>query len=132
MILRAFGADIAEDVEIYPSVRIWLPKHLTCRAGAGIGPRCDIYNVAPVTLGEKVNVSQDAYICTASHDLDSKFTLIAASVCLEAGVWLGAKAVVLPGVKIGRDSVVGACAVVAKSQPPMIMLVGNPARRIEK
>lgn len=53
------------------------------------------------------------------------------SVVVERGAWLGAGSILLPGVSIGRNSVVGAGAVVTKSVPPFSIAVGNPARVIK-
>jgi acetyltransferase-like isoleucine patch superfamily enzyme len=52
------------------------------------------------------------------------------SVLIEQGAWIGAGAVILPGVGIGRNSVIGAGSVVTKSIPPMSVAAGNPAKVI--
>lgn len=52
-------------------------------------------------------------------------------VIIEDGVWIGANAIILPGVTIGRGSVIGAGSVVTKSVPPMAVAVGNPAKVIK-
>lgn len=52
-------------------------------------------------------------------------------VVIEDDVWLGARVIVLPGIRIGRGAVIGAGAVVAKDVPPFALCVGNPARIIK-
>ena len=54
-----------------------------------------------------------------------------APVIIEDDVWIGARAIILPGVIIGKGSVIGAGAVVAKSIPPYSVAVGNPARVVK-
>lgn len=55
-----------------------------------------------------------------------------APVVVEDGVWIGARAIILPGVRIGRGSTVGAGSVVTKSVPPFSVAAGNPARVISR
>ena len=53
------------------------------------------------------------------------------SVSVQTGAWIGAGAIILPGVSIGRNSVIGAGAIVTKDIPPFSVAVGNPARVIK-
>ena len=52
-------------------------------------------------------------------------------VIIEDDVWIGARVCILPGVVIGKGSVIGACAVVSKSIPPYSVAVGNPAKVVK-
>lgn len=52
-------------------------------------------------------------------------------VTIEDDVWLGARVCILPGVTIGKGSIIGACAVVSKSIPPYSLAVGNPAKVVK-
>lgn len=52
------------------------------------------------------------------------------SVVIEENVWVGFKAVILPGVTVGHGSVIGSCAIVSEDVPPYAIVVGNPARVI--
>src|SRR5438093_5760900 len=67
-LLRLFGAHIASDAAIYPSVKIWAPWNLTMHRLACLAPDVDCYSVAPITLGERATVSQYSYLCAATHD----------------------------------------------------------------
>jgi putative colanic acid biosynthesis acetyltransferase WcaF len=98
-----------------------------------IGPNVEIYNKASVTIGNNVVISQDSYLCTASHDISSPtMMLITKPIVIGDNVWIGAKANILPGVTIGEGAVVGACAVVAKDVPAWSVVIGNPAKVIKK
>jgi putative colanic acid biosynthesis acetyltransferase WcaF len=127
-ILRAFGAQVAPRVAIYPSARIWAPWRLRLDEGATVGGGAELYNVAPIHVGEEAVVSQYAYLCTASHDHRREFQLIAASVEVRRHAWVAAGCFIGPGVTIEEGAVAAARAVVTRSVPPWTVVAGNPAR----
>lgn len=129
LVLRLFGARIGAGAWIYPSARIWAPWNLTLERDARIGPGAEVYNVAPVVIGAGAVVSQDACLCTASHDFDRPgFALTTAAITLGEGCWVAAGAFVGPGVSIGARAVALARAVVVRDLPPGVVAGGNPAR----
>lgn len=88
---------------------------------------------ASVKIGERVCINDGVRILTASHDVtDSKWKYIKAEVTIEDYVWIGMDALILPGVRLGRGSVVGARAVVTKSVLPGAVVAGNPAKSLPK
>lgn len=88
---------------------------------------------AGVRIGNNVNVSHQVLIQSLSHDPQSPhFNCEVKPVTIEDYVWLGARALILPGVTIGEGAVVGAGAVVSKDVPPYSIVVGNPARVIKQ
>jgi putative colanic acid biosynthesis acetyltransferase WcaF len=130
-VLRLCGAKLGAGCHIYAKARIWAPWNLQCEDDACIGDDAEIYNVAPVFLGKKAIVSQGAYLCAASHDFrDPAFPLVAAPIRIEAGAWVAARAVVLMGITIGENCVVGAASVVTKSMPAGAVCAGNPCKVI--
>lgn len=89
------------------------------------------YNVAPITIGEDVVISQDVYLCTATHDYnDPSFALMVAPIEIHAHAWVAAGAFVSPGITIERGAVVGARSVVTACVPEWTVVAGNPARAI--
>ena len=132
-LLRLFGARIGKGCWFRPSLNIFAPWNLTVGDYVGIGPNVNLYNKAPMIIGSQVSISQDAYICTATHNITSpRMELITKPIRIESQAWVAAKATILPGVTIGEGAVVGACAVVAKDVPPWSVVVGNPARVVGK
>ena len=132
-ILKLFGAKIGPGAHVYPSVRIWAPWNLQMEAGSCLAPGVECYNVDIVSLGVESIVSQRAHLCTASHDFDdASFPLITAPIRLEERSWVCAEAFVGPGVTLNRGAIVGARAVVTKNVPAETIVVGNPARPIER
>ncbi len=70
---------------IYPGARIWAPWNLACLEGAAIADDAVIYNPARVLMGEYAIVSQEAYMCTATHDFDDPaFPMVVAPITLGA------------------------------------------------
>ncbi|MGO9171308.1 MAG: putative colanic acid biosynthesis acetyltransferase [Rhodomicrobium sp.] len=130
LLLRRFGAKIGRAAVIYPSVRIWAPWALHVEDGATIGWDCEIYNVGPVHIRKRAIVSQHAFLCTASHDFQTDFQLMAAPIEIGAEAWVAADAFVGPGVSIGEGAVVAARAVVMRSTQPWTVVAGNPAKFI--
>ena len=67
-VLRLFGARLGRGVNIYPRVILWAPWNLRCDDRATIANEAEIYNPAMIILGSRAIVSQNAYLCGATHD----------------------------------------------------------------
>lgn len=86
-----------------------------------------------VEIGANCSISPDVYILSLSHNPnDPEFTTLGGAVGLGDRVWVGARAIILPGVKLGDGCVVGAGAIVTKSFPPYSIIAGVPAKFIAK
>jgi putative colanic acid biosynthesis acetyltransferase WcaF len=132
-ILRLFGASVGRGVVLKPGVRVKNPWLLSIGANSWIGEDAWIDNLVPVTIGANVCVSQGAYLCTGNHDWsDPAFGLRTRPIVLEDGSWVGARAVVCPGVKIEKCGVAAAGSVVTNSIPAYEIHAGNPARFIRR
>ena len=105
-----------------------------------LGARCFVnfglvaLDVALITIGDDVQIGPNVQLLTATHPVEPELRRAkyesAAPIALGANVWLGGGVIVLPGVDVGADTVVGAGAVVTRSLPPGVVAVGNPARVI--
>lgn len=126
---RLFGARIGRDVLIRPGVRVTFPWKVTLGDHCWIGDDAVLYSIDDITIGEHSVVSQEAYLCTGTHDHENvSFPLITGPIKVSAECWVGARAFVGPGVDIGRGAIIGACSVVLKAVPPAVIIVGNPGR----
>ena len=84
-----------------------------------------------LTLANNVDVAQEVVIWTLGHDVHDDFHRdIVAPVTIENYVWIGHRAIIMPGVTLGRGAVVAAGAVVTKSVPAMSIVAGVPAKVI--
>jgi putative colanic acid biosynthesis acetyltransferase WcaF len=129
--LRMFGARIGRNVLIRPGVRVTFPWKVEIGDHCWIGDNATLYSIAEITIGESSVVSQDAYLCTATHDhSDISFSLVASPIIIEPECWIAARAFVGPGVRIGRGAVVGACSVLLSDVPPATIVAGTPARTV--
>lgn len=132
-LLRLFGAKIDWSVFIYPSAKIFAPWLLTMEGRSCLGPNSEVYNLGPVKIKNLATISQYAYICNGTHDLsDPKLPLMIGDILIGEKVFIGAKALILPGIQIGDGAVIGAGAVVTKDVEPFTIVGGNPARFLKK
>lgn len=96
--------------------------------------QCTILDCAEVRIGNHVMIGPGVQIYTAAHHLlaepRNRGLEVARRIVIEDNVWIGGSAILLPGVTIGRNAVVGAGAVVTRDVPPDTVVAGNPARVI--
>ena len=127
-LLGWFGAQIGEGAVIRPGVRVKFPWKLKMGNYCWIGEDCWIDNLAQVTLGDHVCISQAAYLCTGSHDWsDPAFGLITRPIQINDGAWIAARVSVGPGTLVGQHAVIGFGSVVSGNVPPFEIHTGNPA-----
>jgi putative colanic acid biosynthesis acetyltransferase WcaF len=127
-LLRVFGARIGNGCRIDPTCKIWAPWNLVMGDYCALAADVDCYNVAPISLGSKVTISQRSFLCTASHDITSLLRpLFSLPIHIESHVWVAAEVMVHPGVKLGEGCVVGARAMVLKDVPTWSVVAGTPA-----
>lgn len=127
-LLRLFGASVAPGVVIKPRVNIKYPWFLRIGADSWIGEGVWIDNLTWVDIANDVCVSQDAYLLTGNHDYKaSSFGLMLGKVCIKEGAWIGARAVICPGVTLAPASVITVGSVVQQDTEAGGIYRGNPA-----
>ena len=132
-LLLLFGAKISKTAVVYSSAKVYYPANLimgdyTCLAS---GVNC--YNVAPIIIEDHVTISQGAYLCTASHNINSsKHELITAPIRICNQAWIASEAYIGMGVTVGEGAVVGARAAVFKNVDSWTVVGGNPAVYLKK
>ena len=133
LLMRAFGAKVGKGVRLQGGAEIWQPWRIRIGANSWIDGTANLYSVDDVRIGHDAVISEEAYICTASHDLASKtFALTSAPIEIGDYAWICARAVILPGVKVGEGAVVAAGSVVTKDVEPWTVVGGVPAKFIKK
>lgn len=131
LLLRLFGADIANGVVIKPNVNIKYPWNLSIGQNAWIGENVWIDSLVMVSIGANACISQGAIILTGSHNYKKQtFDLITGPVTLADGVWIGAGAIVNQGITAASHSVLTAGSVANKNMEAYCIYQGNPAVNI--
>jgi maltose O-acetyltransferase len=131
-LLRELVAQVGDGTEIRS------PFYVDYGTQIRIGARCFAnyglvaLDVAPITVGDDVQIGPNVQLLTPTHPIDpaprrEKWEA-AQPIVIGDNVWLGGGVIVLPGVTIGPDTVVGAGAVVTRDLPAGVLAVGNPAR----
>lgn len=116
----------------YPRSRVWAPWNLVCADRASLGDGAEIYNPSPVHLDTHVVVSQQAYICGATHDYNHpSLPIVSFPMRLGAYCWVCARASVGPGVNVGEGAILGLGSVATKDLEPWTVYAGVPAKKIK-
>jgi len=130
-LLRLFGAKVGEGVVIKPRVLIKYPWMLTIGNHVWIGERVWIENHTTTVIGDHCCLSQGAMLLCGNHNYKkSTFDLIVGKIYLEEGVWIGAHAVVCPGVSCRSHAVLSVNSVATSELEPYSIYQGNPAVKI--
>ncbi len=128
IILKWFGALIGPNVIIKPCVNIKYPWKLTIASNVWIGEKVWIDNLGPVNIEDHVVISQGAMLLTGNHNYKKKsFDLMVSSISLEQGVWIGAHAIVCPGVTCKKNSILTVNSVATANLDENKIYQGNPA-----
>lgn len=133
LLLRLFGASIGPECHIYPAAKVWAPWNLTCADHVAVADGVEIYNPAPIELASHVILSQQAYLCGATHDYNHPaFPLLAFRMKVDRYAWICARASVLPGVQVGEGAVLGLGSVAGRDLAPWTVYAGNPAAPVRE
>ena len=129
--LKLFGANFSGMPFIHSTAKIQIPWNLEMRHRACLGEHSNAYSLGKIVILEGATVAQEAYLCTGTHDFnDPSLQLITKPITIGKNAFIGARAMILPGVCIGGMSIVGAMSVVSKDVPDHQIVAGNPAKKI--
>ena len=130
--LRLWGASIGTGVQIRRGVKIHFPWNLTVGNDCWIGEEAWIINHEKITIGSNVCISQGSVISSGGHNFRSLSLEFAHKpIEINDGAWICLDAKVLPGVTIGKCSVVAAGEIARKTLPDYSMLIDGQIRPIE-
>jgi maltose O-acetyltransferase len=131
------GIDLAKDTVVHMGSYIYFnsPGH-TRRSAVRVGRNsrinrdCSIDLRGGLTIGADVSISAEVTILTSAGMANSARGSEYRRVVIEDNAWIGVRAILMPGVTVGRGAVVGAGAVVMADVPPMAIVFGSPARAV--
>jgi putative colanic acid biosynthesis acetyltransferase WcaF len=132
-LLQCFGATLGPGCRFYPASKVWAPWNLICADYVTAADGAEIYNPAPVRFGSHAILSQDAFVCGATHDYDDpRFPLLAYAMDFGAYSWVCARASVAPGVNMGEGAVLGLGSVATRDLEPWGVYAGVPAVKVKE
>lgn len=146
-ILNELFGHIGSNVNIDTPFYCDYGRHISIGNNVIININCTFVDCNKIEIGNNVLIASNVQIYTATHSTDVNERLVAnwdsnsglpyfrayaLPVKIEDNVWIGGGVIILPGVTIGKNSVIGAGSVVTKSIPKNCVAVGNPCRVIRK
>lgn len=132
------GMKLGRGSTLHMRARIYDPRHIVIGDDTLVGEKASLdgrkqlpNSQGGLEIGSHVDIASEVMIWTSEHDLkDPTMKAIEAKVVIEDYVFIGPRAIILPGVTIGKGAVVAAGAVVTKDVPPRAIVAGIPAKPI--
>jgi maltose O-acetyltransferase len=139
-LMRAVGFEIGEETLFSALPTITGGRDMVMRLQIGrycyINAGCTFDARDTITIGDDVSIGHEVMILTATHDTSHPEKrggdITTAPVSVGNGAWLGARAIILPGVTVGAGAIVAAGAVVSKDVAPHTLVGGVPAKKIRE
>ena len=130
LILKLFGSKVGSGLVIKPKVNIKYPWNLSIGNNVWIGECVWIDSLASISIGNNVCISQGAYLLCGNHNYSkSTFDLIIKDIEILDGAWVGAKAIICPGVVMKEHSVLSVGSIATKELDAFSIYQGNPAKK---
>ena len=135
-ILRRLLGEIGQESIVEPPFYCPYGQNIHIGDHVYLNVLCTILDCNTVRIGHHVMIGPSVQIYTAAHALEAEARIqgweVAKPILIDDNVWVGGGAILLPGVTIGRNAVVGAGAVVSRNVPANTVVAGNPARVIRE
>lgn len=131
MYRRVFGVRVGRGSIIHWQARFFCPSGVQIGEDSNIGNGAFLDGRRDLTIGNRVTTGAEIMIYTLQHDIDHpSFAVVGGPVVIEDYVYIGPRAIILPGVRVGRGAVVAAAAVVTRDVADYAVVAGAPARVI--
>lgn len=135
-LLRALLAAIGDDTTIETPFRCDYGYNVRIGARSFVNYGGIFLDVRPIDIGDEVLIGPNVQLLTATHPLDATqrraWLESGMPIWIGNGAWLGAGALVMPGISIGEEAVIGAGAVVTRDVEPRTVVAGSPAKVIRR
>lgn len=135
-ILSELLGELAEGAHVRPPLSVDYGTYIRVGRGTFINSNLTALDVAPITIGEDCQIGPNVQLLTPTHPLEPQLRRdkleAAQPITIRDNVWIGGGAIILPGITVGENSVIGAGAVVTRDVPPNVVAAGNPARVVRE
>lgn len=131
LLKELFGDNLGEGSRLNAPLFVNLAENVKIGRNVVIMNNFQCMSAGGLVIEDNVMISLNCTIATNNHDVYDRSVITCKPVHIKKNAWLGVNVTVLPGVTIGENAVVGACAVVTKDVPDNAVVVGNPARLIK-
>lgn len=130
---RLAGVKIGKGSTLHMWANFFNPKGISIGQDTIIGDHCFLDGRAPLKIGSHVDIASQVLIYNSEHDIeDENFKALVSPVEIEDYVFIGPRAIILPGVKVGRGAIIGAGSVVTGEILPFKVVGGVPAKEIKE
>jgi acetyltransferase-like isoleucine patch superfamily enzyme len=129
---RAMRVQLGPGSSVHMGLRLYTRGGVSIGRGSVIDRDCVLDGRGTIRIGDGVNLAPEVMVLTASHDADDLdgFGGVTSGVVIDDHAWIATRALLLPGIRIGRGAVVGAGSVVTRDVADGVIVAGNPARPI--
>lgn len=126
---------MGDNVNIMDNIEFGSGSNISIGNNSGIGARCSLNDSTRISIGNNVLMGPEVIFYTTNHKIDRNKLIINqgfefGDIKIEDDVWIGARAIILPGVTVGKGAVIGAGAVVTKNVDDYTIVGGIPAKKI--
>lgn len=128
---KAQLGELGPNTLMFPGIVIHSPKDVRIGSNCSVGEHVHIWGGGGISIGDDVLIATGTIITSQSHDPDCRpirASHIAQPIAIDDNVWIGAGAIILPGVSLGRNAIVAAGSVVRESVAAGCVVAGVPAR----
>jgi len=132
-IFRLCGVSIGRRSTIHIGARMFQPNNISIGTGSIIGDHATLDGRGKIEIGNHVDIASQVMIYNSQHDIsDPFFDAIEKPVKINDYVFIGPRAIILPGVTVGKGAIIAAGAVVTKDVAEKSVVAGVPAKEIKK
>ena len=131
---RSLLKSCGQNLQLFPPVQILNPENVSIGDNVALGAYVYIWGGGEVNIGDNVMIATHTVITSFGHDYTKELmnkTITKGRISIEDGVWIGANSVILPGVRLGKGSVIGAGSVVTHDVQANTVVVGVPAKYLK-
>lgn len=127
------GSKIDESSAIFPPFHINYGKHTKIGKNVFVNFDCVFLDFGGITIEDGVFIAPKVSLLTEGHPIspEERHSLTVVPILVKKKAWIGANATIMPGVTIGENSIIAACAVVTKDVPDNVVVAGVPAKVVK-